>query len=285
MKKLLLPVFVTALTVLFFVGVPSVEAQSISGNDLCGAEGDKCTLDDLKELGRRFISMFLVIGGTLLVIVLAVRIALAWFAMRTQGAEAIKKTGEQAFNALIGFLIIFLVFGGFFLALLTVFGTQDWAVKLLKLFSSSFIETAYASNHQLPNPLGSNSLYDIILSGASLIMRFFVYPAVIAMWVWSGFQFVYAQGNPEGLKKAKAWIFWAFIITVIMFSLQGFLAAFKGTAQNIVPSASQQSAPTQNGTQDGRGQPQPGAYGSACERGGFYGTIGTDGTCQVGGSR
>jgi hypothetical protein len=55
------------------------------------------------------------------------------------------------------------------------------------------------------------------------------------MWVASGFKFVYSQGNPEGLKTARSWLLVSFIVTIVAFSLQGFILALKATAQKIVP--------------------------------------------------
>jgi hypothetical protein len=282
----------TALASCFiFLSLHSVEAQSISGDDLCGSSSTaKCTPAALKTLGMKVLSLFTVVGSALLVVFIAIRVVMSWYAYRAGDAGAIKRAGQQAFNAFIGFIIVFAVFGGVFMILLNTLGAQPWVGKLLQMFSEAFVPQAYAAGTQLPNPLGSNSLYDILISAASLALRFFVYPAVIAMWVWSGFQFVYSQGNPEGLNKAKSWLFWAFIITVITFALQGFLLAFRGTAEKIVPGVTNlnlnntatPSSPTATTT---TAQPAAGTYGASCTVGSFYGTIGTDGTCKIGGSR
>jgi hypothetical protein len=275
-----------------FLTIHNVQAQSISGDDLCGASSTaKCTPAALKTLGTKVLSLFVLLGSVLLVLAIAVRVVMSWYAYRAGDAGAIKRAGQQAFNAFIGFIIVFAVFGGVFMILLNTLGAQPWVGKLLQMFSEAFVPHAYAVGTQLPNPLGSNSLYDILISAASLALRFFVYPAVIAMWVWSGFQFIYSQGNPDGLNKAKSWLFWAFIITVITFSLQGFLLAFRGTAEKIVPGMTNMNtsttptpvlSPTSTTT---TAQPAPGTYGAACSIGTFNGIIGTDGTCQVGGSR
>lgn len=92
---------------------------------------------------------------------------------------------------------------------------------------------------QLPNPIGVTSLYDFILSVLSLVMKFFIYPALIAMWVWSGFSYVLAQGAPEKLSKTHKLLMWAFVSTLVVFMTQGFLSSLKGSVQKILPTTTQ----------------------------------------------
>jgi hypothetical protein len=265
MKKTILSVLLG--TSFLLVGASSISAQaptagttagitqSVSGDEVCGGAStsddpaaNKCTANDFKEIGKRLLVIFTMLGGAVLVIMIAVRLVMSWYAYRSGDAGAIKRAGEQAFNAAMGFLIIFAVFGGLYLALLNYLGTQEWTVQLFKLFSDMLVPLvphAYAAptasptaDQLLPNAFGSNSAYDILLAGINLGMRFFVYPAIIVMWVWSGFQFVYSRGNPDGLTKAKSWLFWAFIITVVAIMLQGFLIAFKNTANKVLGNTS-----------------------------------------------
>jgi hypothetical protein len=59
---------------------------------------------------------------------------------------------------------------------------------------------------------------------------------------------VFAQGNPEKLNKAKSLLLKAFLATLAIFTLQGFLIAAQGTVNRILPSekttTTQQTAPT-----------------------------------------
>jgi hypothetical protein len=219
---------------------------SIAGDEVCGSSATtECKLTDLTKMGKSLLFYFTMLGGAILVLFIALRLVSAWFAYRAGNTNAIKQAGEWAFNAAIGFLIIFAVAGGLFLGGLSYLGTQPWATKLFKLLSDMFVEHAYAattdtSTQLLPNALGTNSAYELLLAGINLGMRFFVYPAIIVMWVWSGFQFVYSQGNPEGLKKARSWLMWAAIITVVAIMLQGFLVALKNTANKILSQRSSQ---------------------------------------------
>lgn len=90
---------------------------------------------------------------------------------------------------------------------------------------------------ELPNPLGVDSLYDFILAILNMVMKFFLYPALMGIWVYSGFLYVAAQGAPEKLKKAHNLLLWAVISTFIVFIAQGFLMAIKGTVNAILPGA------------------------------------------------
>lgn len=196
-------------------------------------------------MGTRLLAMFALLGSVLLVTVIGIRLVMSVFAYMRGDVGAIKRAGEAAFNAAIGFFIVFAVGGGIFLVLLKTLGTKPEFLKLLEMFTSTFVETAHAQEKLLPNPLGSNSAYDIILAALNLAMRFFIYPGLIAMWVASGFKFIYSQGNPEGLKTARNWLFISFIVTIVTFSLQGFMLAFRATAEKIVPINQTQTTQTQ----------------------------------------
>ena len=112
-------------------------------------------------------------------------------------------------------------------------------LNILKLFSGGLIEHTYAQTTQLPSPTNYGNLYDFILGGLRLVMRFFIYPALVVIWVWTGFSFVLAQGAPDALLKAKKWLMWAFITTFVIVVLQGFLLALRTTALKIITSPGQ----------------------------------------------
>ena len=133
----------------------------------------------------------------------------------------------------IGFIFFILIVGGFLTAVFKFIGTQEWALPFIKLLGNSFIPHAYAQSGYLPNPLGVSNLYDFLLLIVRLAVRWFVYPAIIVMWVWSGFAYVEAQGNPEKLSKAHNWLLWAVISTVVIFMTEGFLFAIRGTVQQV----------------------------------------------------
>jgi hypothetical protein len=243
-------------SVLILLSAHSVHAQltgSVSGDSLCGADKDhKCTAANLKTVGQRLLTIFAYIGSAAVIVLILVRVLRSVWAYFNGDTLALKKASADAFNALIGFILIFAVGGGILLVMLKTLGVQPWAIKLLQFFSESVVPHAYAATSTeklLPNPLGSNSAYDILIAAIKLAMQFFIYPGLIAMWVASGFKFIYSQGNPEGLKTARSWLLVSVIVTIVAFSLQGFVIALKNTAQKIVPvQASMGTSGTGGGT-------------------------------------
>lgn len=228
------------------------QTPSISGDEVCGSSQDTiCKPADLAKIMRKVVGFAATVGGVVVFIFIIVRILSSVAAYMKGDQGAIGRARDSAFQALIGFIILICVFSGGFLILVQAFGTEPWVVQLLKFFSYGLVDQAYAAEQLLPNTYGSNSLYDIIISGANLIMRFFVYPFLIFIWVASGFKMVYSQGNPEGLKTARSWILIAVITTVVCFTLQGFILAFRGTAEKILPGSttSQSSSTSSAGAQ------------------------------------
>lgn len=224
--------------------------QALSGDTVCGqwnpnaknkdgtmgAIENPCTILGIVDVAKNVLAVIIMLGLPLLVVFITYRFVMAWFALQQGNASAYKDALQKAGNALLGFMLIVALFGGLLFAMLQYFGVKDsGALNLLKLFSDAFIPHAYAQGQTLPNPIRANSLYDLILDVVRLIMRFFIYPALISIWVWTGFAFVFAQGRPEALTKAKKWLMWAFATTLVIFFLQAFLVAVQGTVQKILP--------------------------------------------------
>lgn len=58
-------------------------------------------------------------------------------------------------------------------------------------------------------------------------------PFVVLGFIWSGFLFVKAQGNAEGLKNAKTAIFWSIIGAFILMGAYGFATIIGDTISTI----------------------------------------------------
>lgn len=86
----------------------------------------------------------------------------------------------------------------------------------------------------LPNPTSINSLYDFILAMLRLAMKFFIYPALIVIWVITGFSYVAAQGSGDKLVKAHKLLLGALITTLVVFTIQGFLMSAQQSVNNIL---------------------------------------------------
>lgn len=253
---------------------------SVSGDEVCGSSAStKCGISDLKKITNKLIGVIVSLGLPLLVVFIVYRIVMAYFAVRAGNAGAYKEALQAAGNAILGFLIIVLVAGGLLLTVLKFFGVKDFLGGPLKAIIGMLIPHAYAADGQyLPNPTGITSLYDFILTVVRFAMRFFVYPMLIVMWVWSGFSFVAAQGNPEGLKNARKWLLYAVVSTIAIFMVQSFLLALQGSVKKILPSTTTQTSAT---TVNEQYKPKDGEVGASCEKDGSYGQIGVDGVCVV----
>lgn len=268
---------------LLFISFQGVSAQSsISGDEVCGAStSTKCGLDDVRTIVKGLAVTLVEVGAAVLFFFVLYRLLVAEVAARQGNPGARQAALKSIWNGLVGVVIMMGVFGGLYMAALKIFGADPKVTNFLNLISQGFVETAYAADERLlPNPIAATNLFDLILAVVNLAIRFFIYPAIIALWVWSGFQFVFSQGNPEGLNKAKSWLLWSFLITVAAFTLQGFILALKNTMKKIAPESPALVEPAGSTGVDGRGSPTPGAAGSQCEISpGVYGIRSTDGAC------
>ncbi len=251
---------------------PTITTKDANGNTVTGAIVDRCGLPQIGTMMKSVLKLVIGLGLPLLVVFVVYRFIMAWFALQQGNAGAYKLALKQSGNAIIGFFFVVALFGGLLMVVLKYFGVKDQPLQLLKLFSDAFIPHAYAQTTQLPNFIGANNLYDLILSILRLVMMFFVYPALIVIWVWTGFAFVMAQGAPEALNKAKKWLMWAVVTTLVIFLLQAFLTAAKGTVEKILPGSTTTTTTTTTNT-----GPAPGTFGASCPNGG---QVQTDGTCS-----
>ena len=97
----------------------------------------------------------------------------------------------------------------------------------------TFISVNFVYAADLPSPVGGVDLWGFINLIITLILQWFVFPALVFFWFYVGFLFVKAQGNPQELREAKSWLWWTLIGTVIIMLAQGFSMALQGTVAKI----------------------------------------------------
>lgn len=86
----------------------------------------------------------------------------------------------------------------------------------------------------IKNPLNSGDLIQLLgklLSGVVRIGMIFLTLA----FVWTGFQFVVAQGNEEKLSKARTTLLWTVIGAAIILGAQLIASIIAATAASIAP--------------------------------------------------
>ncbi len=222
---------------LFVISFDGVHAQATGESIVkCGSGTtvqSACKLDNIGQLVKDVLLLVVSIGLPILFMLVAWRMIKAWFALQKGNANAYKEALTDAGQALIGFIFIVFLIGGGLYAALTFFGVKPEFVKVLKLFSDGGLFTqVYAEG--LPAPTTAQTAYEYLIDAFRLVMKFFIFPALIVMWVWTGFSFVLAQGAPEALTKAKSLLVKAFISTLVIVVLQGFLMALQGSVNKII---------------------------------------------------
>jgi hypothetical protein len=268
----ILPTIIALSLFVIFLGVDSTFAQTGESIVKCGqgsTSASACKISDIGTVVKGAVALVVSIGIPLLFIFVSARFIMAWFARAQGNANAYKEAIQKAGQAVFGLIIVVLVVGGGLYTILSVFGVKPELLIILKMFTlGDMFQHTYAQSQTFINPIQSNTLYDFILSAARLVMKFFIYPALIVIWVWTGFSFVLAQGAPEALAKAKKWLIGAVITTLIIMVLQGFLLALQNSVNKILGGTATATA------------------GQSCKMpDGSYGQMGTDGACRVGGAR
>jgi hypothetical protein len=256
-------------------------AQSVSGDSYCGGGGKPCSLGQIGGVIRAFLTnVVLRIGIVVLFLYIMLVIAQTLKAKAENKPDALKEAYKRITNALLGFLMLMAAVSGFLYFLIQFIGVK---AQFLQFLLSGFVDIAYAQTPTyLENPVTSVSLYDFLLVVVRLFIRFFIFPGVIFMWVYTGFSFVQAQGKPDAINKAKSWLLWATVCTILIFVVEGFLFALRNTVNQILPGVTTQTRQqvNTNGTPDLRVAPAANSYGAACTLpDGLTGQFGSDNRC------
>ncbi len=236
MKKqfLLIALFASLIAFSFTTPLFAQTSVPVSGDYVCGGS-TPCPLTDLKKVISGFNTQYLIPGALTFTLISVFFIVLLSLKAKAQGdANAIKTARSQAGNVLIGLLVITLFVGGFFTVLMKYLGLQTWVTQFFNI-STILLNAphAYAATY-LPNPYGVSNVYDLLLLVLTLFVKWAVYPGLIVVWVWSGFSYVLAQGNPEKISNAHSWLLWAVGSTIIVLVAQGFFFALQGTISTIL---------------------------------------------------
>lgn len=234
-KKILMRTLFVIAHIIAGVGLLHAQVAVMSGNALCGSTATTtCKLTDLKALIKGVGYLIIGIGLPLIIVLSSVRILIAWKSAAEGNANAYKEAVKKIWNSLVGVFIIVLLLSGGLAMLFSFVSASDAFSKLFNLSIEAFVPHVYAQ--ELPSPFTKDvTLMTFLLDIFRLVMRFFVYPLLIAFWAWTGFAFVLAQGKPEMLSKAKTLLIRITISTVVIVMLQIFLIAVQGTVEQILP--------------------------------------------------
>lgn len=159
-----------------------------------------------------------------------------------QSSTEMTKMKKQLLSLAISLAaIIFL--GAVFIAALNAFVLPKY--NLLKNFISRIGDTpifttlhTYAAdtagcNGHLCNPLVVETTYDVLVIFFQFAMRWILIPIIIGSWVWAGFLFIQAQGNPEKINHAREKLWNTLVKTLILMFALGIAFALRNTINQI----------------------------------------------------
>lgn len=229
----LIPMFAT----LIFLPVSAVAldfSKPLAGDTRCGG-ATACSINAIfPELKDIFIMAIVVIAFFALV-------AIVWTGVKGLTAEdqpaVLQATRKQAWVIISSVLIAIFLVGGLAMAFWNAFVKPEYRAIFNKFLSmindTSLFGTLHTYAAGLPNPLVVNSVYDVAIILFQLAMRWIMIPVLVGSWVWAGFLFIQAQGNPERINYARQRLWYSFIWTLVLMFTLGIAYAFRDTFNQI----------------------------------------------------
>lgn len=99
--------------------------------------------------------------------------------------------------------------------------------------NSGLPQQTQSGQFTLKNPLGSTN--DLV-SFLRLILRYLTIiaiPILVVLFIWIGFKFVLAQGNPADIAKARQAFYWTVIGAALVLGADALLTVISGTVQQL----------------------------------------------------
>lgn len=84
----------------------------------------------------------------------------------------------------------------------------------------------------LSNPICTTNLSTFLANLLKLVAQI-AFPIIVLFLVYVGFLFVSSQGNPEKLKEAKSYFFWAVVGALLVLGAQALSLAIKATVDQL----------------------------------------------------
>ena len=89
-----------------------------------------------------------------------------------------------------------------------------------------------AAAAQLMNPIGTTDLASFLAKILKLVAQI-AFPVVVLFLVYVGFLFVSSQGNPEKIKEARNYFFWAVVGALLVLGAEALSLAIKATVGQL----------------------------------------------------
>ncbi len=84
----------------------------------------------------------------------------------------------------------------------------------------------------LSNPLCTTNL-SVFLANILKLVAQIAFPIIVLFLVYVGFLFVSSQGNPEKIKEAREYFFWAIVGALLVLGAQALSLAIKATVDQL----------------------------------------------------
>lgn len=84
----------------------------------------------------------------------------------------------------------------------------------------------------LSNPICTTSLSEFLADLLRLVAQI-AFPIIVLFLVYVGFLFVSSQGNPEKIKEARNYFFWAVVGALLVLGAQALSMAIKATVDQL----------------------------------------------------
>ena len=84
----------------------------------------------------------------------------------------------------------------------------------------------------LMNPLGFDTLYEFLIAILEVVIAI-AFPALVLFFVWIGFRFVTAEGDPEKLKKIRELFLWALVGALLVLGARVLAEAIRLTVKEL----------------------------------------------------
>jgi Na+-driven multidrug efflux pump len=104
--------------------------------------------------------------------------------------------------------------------------------RITLLAASVFLIPVTVLAAQLYNPIQTTDLATFLAKLLELVVMI-VFPLIVLFIVYIGFLFVSSQGNPEKLKEAREYFFWALVGALIVLGAQALSMAIKATVDQL----------------------------------------------------
>ena len=84
----------------------------------------------------------------------------------------------------------------------------------------------------LSNPICTTSISEFLANMLKLVAQI-AFPVVVLFMVYVGFLFVSSQGNPEKIKEARNYFFWAVVGALLVLGAEALSLAIKATVDQL----------------------------------------------------